>query len=181
MRLIVDERPSPVPERLHGRSAARSWRRRDAEGRTSAATRQRWVRGERTDPMALSSRKGQFTVKWDEGAERWENRDNGPVLHSVSHGEGKLGIIETYLVRVMVTGVVIRLPSGARWRVMRCDRCKYLSDLTQKLRRFDRGQLQCPWPQLRPHPAQRGRGHGAAAAGTARPSARRSAKEADWV
>ena len=61
-RLIVDERPSPVPERSHGRSAARSWWRRDAEGRTSAATRQRWARGERTDPMALSSRKGQFTV-----------------------------------------------------------------------------------------------------------------------
>ena len=86
MRLIVDERPSPVPERLHGRSAARSWRRRDAEGRTSAATRQRWARGERTDPMALSSRKGQFTLKWDEGAEKGENRDNGPVLHTVSHG-----------------------------------------------------------------------------------------------
>jgi hypothetical protein len=42
--------------------------------------------GERTDPMALSSRKGQFTVKWDEGAEKGENRVNGPVLHSVSHG-----------------------------------------------------------------------------------------------
>ena len=39
-----------------------------------------------SDPIALSSQKGQFTVKWDEGAEKGENRDNGPVLHSVSHG-----------------------------------------------------------------------------------------------
>ena len=90
-RLIVDERPSPVPERSHGRSAARSWWRRDAEGRTSAATRQRWARGERTDPMALSSRKGQFTVKWDEGAEKEENRDNGPKLQLPSHGATHMG------------------------------------------------------------------------------------------
>ena len=64
-----------------------------------------------TPSMALSSRKGQFTVKRDEGADKGEHRDHGPVLHSVPHGASgathpaESGVM-TYVLRYCIAAAV---------------------------------------------------------------------------
>ena len=62
-RVLVDERPSPVPARSHGRSAACSRRRRDAEARTAAATQQRCAGGGAHRPHGFSHTKRSFRGK----------------------------------------------------------------------------------------------------------------------
>ena len=56
-RVLVDEEPSTVPARSHGRSAACSRRRRAAEARTAAATRQRCAGGGAHRPHGFSHEK----------------------------------------------------------------------------------------------------------------------------